>query len=123
MASKRLKDIVSHLTSSPSQEKQLPKFDDLPWFKEYPGCAWGVWGPDDELGTVNLLTDDVVRRASQEEIKLGKTVSLNWYAGPLSSTCVEGSEMLIRSSSRTPPITGPSTFLNMSASLHSLVYN
>ncbi|KAF9033111.1 hypothetical protein BJ165DRAFT_1515714 [Panaeolus papilionaceus] len=78
MASKRLKDIVSHLTSSSSQEKQLPKFDDLPWFKEYPGCAWGVWGPDDELGTVNLLTDDVVRRASQEEIKLGRTVSLNW---------------------------------------------
>ncbi|PPR01159.1 hypothetical protein CVT24_006126 [Panaeolus cyanescens] len=80
MASKRLKDIVSHLTSSnnASQEKPIPKFDELPWYKNYPGCAWGVWGPDDELGTVNLLTDEVVRRASQEEIKLGRAVSLNW---------------------------------------------
>ncbi|KDR82139.1 hypothetical protein GALMADRAFT_222020 [Galerina marginata CBS 339.88] len=56
----------------------LPTFDELPPFKNFPGCAWGVWGPDDQLGTVNLLTEDVIQRAATEEIKLGRTVSLNW---------------------------------------------
>ncbi|KAF9239090.1 hypothetical protein BU15DRAFT_74780 [Melanogaster broomeanus] len=37
-----------------------------------------VWGKDDELGTINLLTEDVVRRAAKEEMRTGKTVSLNW---------------------------------------------
>jgi hypothetical protein len=77
--------------------KVLPKFDELPLFHDFKGCAWGLWGPDDQLGTVNLLTEKVVARAAQEEIKyvftvcsigytfkiyqclrLGKTVSLNW---------------------------------------------
>ncbi len=25
---------------------------------------WGRWGADDELGTLNLITDDVVREAA-----------------------------------------------------------
>ncbi|KAG6827311.1 hypothetical protein H0H92_012359 [Tricholoma furcatifolium] len=45
----------SNATAAP--EPQIPAFDDLPKFKDMPGCAWGVWGPDDQLGTVNLLTD------------------------------------------------------------------
>ncbi|TFK35464.1 hypothetical protein BDQ12DRAFT_759712 [Crucibulum laeve] len=56
----------------------LPTFDELPNFKNFPGCAWDVWGADDQLGTVNLLTDEVVQRAAQEEIRTGKAVSLNW---------------------------------------------
>jgi len=56
----------------------LPTFDELPSYKNLPGCAWHVWGADDELGTVNLLTDDLVKRVSQEEIKTGQSVSLNW---------------------------------------------
>ncbi|KAF9009692.1 hypothetical protein BDQ17DRAFT_1348641 [Cyathus striatus] len=55
----------------------LPTFDELPHFNSFPGCAWGVWGPDDELGTINLLTDEVVRQAAKEEIRTGRTVSLD----------------------------------------------
>jgi hypothetical protein len=47
----------------------LPKFHELPSFAGQPGCAWEVWGRDDELGTVNLLTDAIVARAAKEEIK------------------------------------------------------
>ncbi|PCH38510.1 hypothetical protein WOLCODRAFT_130933 [Wolfiporia cocos MD-104 SS10] len=56
---------------------ELPTFDELPNFHNYTGCAWDVWGKDDQLGTINLLTEDVVREAAQE-IKLGKTICLNW---------------------------------------------
>ncbi|KAF8589752.1 hypothetical protein K439DRAFT_1651505 [Ramaria rubella] len=48
----------------------LPLFKDLPAFnKDLPGQAWEVWGKGDQLGTVNLLTDDVVQRAASEGIK------------------------------------------------------
>lgn len=57
---------------------KLPTFDELPTWKDFKGCAWSVWGSEDQLGTVNLLTADVVKRAAQEEIKKGKTVCLNW---------------------------------------------
>jgi kynurenine formamidase len=36
---------------------------------------WGRWGPDDEIGTLNLITDDVVRRAASC-VKTGKRFSL-----------------------------------------------
>ncbi|GJJ11767.1 hypothetical protein Clacol_006005 [Clathrus columnatus] len=47
----------------------LPNFNELPSFADLPGCAWGVWGEGDELGTVNLLTDEVVAHAAKEEIR------------------------------------------------------
>lgn len=49
----------------------LPTYDELPNFKNRPGCAWDVWTEDrdDELGSINLLTDEVVKRAAQEEIR------------------------------------------------------
>jgi hypothetical protein len=73
----------------------LPTFDELPKFHEFTGCAWDVWPANDQLGTINHLTDDVVKQAAQEEIKYvlsdfsqtcslisfyrtGVTVSLNW---------------------------------------------
>ncbi|KAI0091402.1 hypothetical protein BDY19DRAFT_623831 [Irpex rosettiformis] len=62
--------------SDSTGEKSLPTFDELPNFHEYTGCAWGVWGEDDELGTVNLLTEKVVAEAAKE-IKLGKMIGLN----------------------------------------------
>ncbi|KAI0728868.1 hypothetical protein C8Q72DRAFT_916485 [Fomitopsis betulina] len=61
----------------PLPDGPLPSFDELPSFRNFPGCAWDVWGKDDELGTINLLTQDVVREAAKE-IQLGKTVCLNW---------------------------------------------
>ncbi|KAJ7290662.1 hypothetical protein C8J57DRAFT_1276256 [Mycena rebaudengoi] len=51
----------------------IPGYDAFPAFKNFPGCAWDVWGVQDQLRTVNLLTEEVVRRAASEEIKLGKT--------------------------------------------------
>ncbi|KAH9939439.1 hypothetical protein B0H21DRAFT_38796 [Amylocystis lapponica] len=58
-------------------ERLLPTFNKLPPFHEWTGCAWDVWGKGDQLGTVNLLTDDVIKEAAKE-IKLGKAVCLNW---------------------------------------------
>lgn len=46
--------------------RKLPSFDELPKFHNFSGCAWDVWGKDDELGTVNLLTEDVVKIATEE---------------------------------------------------------
>ncbi|CDO71941.1 hypothetical protein BN946_scf184940.g88 [Trametes cinnabarina] len=60
-----------------SAERKLPTFDELPPFRDFTGCAWEVWGKDDQLGTVNLLTEDVVKEASKE-IKTGKATGLNW---------------------------------------------
>ncbi|KAF8913347.1 hypothetical protein CPB85DRAFT_1434200 [Mucidula mucida] len=68
----------SNMGTVDTKPKELPKFDDLPSFKEYKGCAWSVWGEDDQLGTVNLLTEEVVKKAAAEEIRTGQTVSLNW---------------------------------------------
>jgi hypothetical protein len=91
MAAKRLLNMVGHFASPQSEPSpkstaavdwttaKLPGYDALPGFKDFPGCAWGVWGPDDELGTVNLLTEEVVKIAASEEIKIGRTVSLNWW--------------------------------------------
>lgn len=70
---KRLQGIMSHIAQVPdslfSSERPLPTFDELPAYKNFSGCAWAVWGPDDQLGTVNLLTEDVVKKAAEEEIK------------------------------------------------------
>ncbi|KAJ7142121.1 putative cyclase-domain-containing protein [Mycena crocata] len=96
MASKRLMNVAKHLVSPQSQTStttmsdkvdgaavdwttaKIPAFDALPAFKNFPGCAWSVWGSEDQLGTVNLLTDAVVKAAASEEIKTGQSVSLNW---------------------------------------------
>ena len=41
---------------------KLPSFDELPINPEYPAhSAWGVFGEDDNLGTLNLLTEEVVQ--------------------------------------------------------------
>ena len=56
---------ISNMAST-NKWDNLPSFDELPPFKNYPGCAWDVWGKGDELGTVNLLTDDVVTEAAKE---------------------------------------------------------
>lgn len=74
----RLKSLASQLIPTSDPGPKLPTFDELPKFKNFAGCAWGVWGDKDELGTVNLLTDEVVARSAKEEIRSGKSVSLNW---------------------------------------------
>lgn len=53
-----------------------PKFEELPLRPGDPkASAWGVWGDDDELGTLNLLTLETVKHAAGE-IKSGERVPL-----------------------------------------------
>ncbi|KAL5533420.1 hypothetical protein ACEPAF_5196 [Sanghuangporus sanghuang] len=83
MTANRLSTITTRLTgsstpSSPAKKwDNLPTYDELPKFHEFAGCAWDLWGEGDELGTINLLTEDVVREAAKE-VKIGRTLSLNW---------------------------------------------
>lgn len=44
-----------------------PAFDELPLGTGDPKfSAWGLWGHEDELGALNLLTPDVVKDATKE---------------------------------------------------------
>ncbi|KAL1411744.1 hypothetical protein Q8F55_002710 [Vanrija albida] len=54
-----------------------PAFTDLPLARPGPPFnAWGLYGPDDELGRLNLITPDVVAAAGCE-VKDGIVVNLN----------------------------------------------
>ncbi|KAG4272698.1 hypothetical protein FPRO04_10440 [Fusarium proliferatum] len=64
--------------------KKLPTFDELPLDKDGPpGNAWGLWGSDDQLGRLNLLTPETVRAAASE-IREGIRISLDWPLDKLS---------------------------------------
>jgi len=55
-----------------------PSFAQLPVDPKGPlGNAWGLWGPNDQLGMLNLLTADNVAAAAKE-IKTGVRFSLDW---------------------------------------------
>ncbi|KAI9703543.1 MAG: hypothetical protein M1820_005847 [Bogoriella megaspora] len=57
---------------------KLPRFEELALGKDDPPfSAWGLYGKDDEKGTLNRLTKDLVVEATKE-IKAGVRVSLNW---------------------------------------------
>jgi hypothetical protein len=54
-----------------------PSFDQLPLDKNHPPfSAWGLYGADDQLGTLNLLTPEVVKEAAKE-IQTGTRVGLS----------------------------------------------
>ncbi len=58
-------------------EPTLPSYDQLPVRAGAPaGAAWGVFGDEDELGTINLLTPERVRAAARS-IRRGKVFALN----------------------------------------------
>lgn len=66
------------MTRDPASELRLPGFDELPLRSGDPkGSAWGLWGPDDELGTLNLITNEVTQLALHEA-KLGRVVNLKY---------------------------------------------
>jgi len=46
------------------------------WKRRPPGSTWGDWGPDDQLGRLNLLTPDKVLKGVAE-VKDGKTFCLS----------------------------------------------
>ncbi|KAF2728133.1 hypothetical protein EJ04DRAFT_110396 [Polyplosphaeria fusca] len=55
-----------------------PAFSSLPLDKNGPaGNAWGLYGPNDELGALNMITPDSVKAAAQD-IQTGDRVSLDW---------------------------------------------
>ena len=55
-----------------------PRYRDLPIDPSMPeGSAWGVFGRDDQVGTINFLTEDRVRTAAQL-VRSGAVFSLNW---------------------------------------------
>ncbi|KAF2805370.1 putative cyclase [Mytilinidion resinicola] len=59
-------------------EKPYPKFTDLPLDATHPPhTAWGLYGLDDELGTLNQLTPERTVVAARE-IKTGLRFGLNW---------------------------------------------
>ncbi|KAI9246769.1 hypothetical protein BY458DRAFT_527671 [Sporodiniella umbellata] len=56
----------------------LPTYDELPIDPRYPArSAWGVWGEDDNLGPLNLLTPETTLKA-KACIQQGKSFPLNW---------------------------------------------
>ena len=60
------------------EQRTRPPFSDLPRDKEGPpGNAWGLYGFDDELGALNMITPSTVKSAAQE-IQTGERVSLDW---------------------------------------------
>jgi hypothetical protein len=46
------------------------------WVRRPPGSTWGDWGPDDQLGRLNLLTPDKVRQGVAE-VREGKVFCLS----------------------------------------------
>ena len=68
---------------SKSNMADYPSFSDLPLQKDGPhGNAWGLWGPEDQVGTLNHLTAETVAKAAAEQIKSGKSVSLKYVKSP-----------------------------------------
>jgi hypothetical protein len=58
-------------------QPQRPPFASLPLNEgDPPFSAWGLYGPNDDLGALNLLTDECVIEAAKE-IESGKRVGLN----------------------------------------------
>ena len=56
-----------------------PPFSSLPLDSDGPpGNAWGLYGPDDQLGALNLLTPTLVAEAAKSEIRTGERISLDW---------------------------------------------
>jgi len=61
-----------------SLPESLPKFVELPVKPDYPPhSAWGVFGEDDEIGTLNLLTPERIAAAAGL-VKTGEIFPMSW---------------------------------------------
>ena len=68
----------------------IPKFSRLPLNPgDPPFSAWGVYGKNDEVGTINRLTNDIVL-AAKDEIQTADRFSLNWPLNALGSNTFIG---------------------------------
>ena len=71
------KSFINNLQSFFTSNMNRPSFDELPFRKgDPPFSAWSLYGEDDQLGTLNLLTSKVVAEAGKE-IKTGVRVGLD----------------------------------------------
>jgi kynurenine formamidase len=62
----------------PAVPSRLPLYAELPSSDTAPArSAWGVFGEDDEVGTINLLTPERVLRAARL-VRKGAVFALNW---------------------------------------------
>jgi hypothetical protein len=78
-SAERLRQLAATMTTPKLNANGIPDFDSLPLNKNDPHhSAWGLYGPNDELGTLNRLTDERVAAAAKTEIRKGVRVSLNW---------------------------------------------
>jgi hypothetical protein len=67
----------------------LPKWKDMPPVKGMPhGCAWGLWDkpgePKDQLGSLNLVTPEVIKEAFSE-LQTGERCALKSLSSPISA--------------------------------------
>lgn len=63
---------------SPAGSRVLPSYRELGQRAGAPpGSAWGVFGPDDQLGTAGLLTEECVVRGSRA-VRKGQYFNLDW---------------------------------------------
>lgn len=61
-----------------SLRERLPDFAELPIKPDYPPhSAWGLFGDDDQIGTLNLLTPERVAAAARL-VEQGHVFALNW---------------------------------------------
>jgi Putative cyclase len=61
-----------------SLPERLPDFDELPINSDYPPhSAWGLFGDDDQIGTLNLLTPERVAAAARL-VRRGEVFPLGW---------------------------------------------
>ena len=56
---------------------KIPTFDELKKRDGPPLNAWGIWGEDNQLGQINHLTPEAVKRG-RDAIKHGKAVNLKY---------------------------------------------
>src|SRR5581483_800890 len=61
-----------------SLPERMPSYAELPVKPGAPaGSAWGLFGDDDQLGCINLITPEKAKEAAGL-VKTGKSFSLNW---------------------------------------------
>ena len=83
----------THTSSKPIQSVPNPQHSKIPFSslplhpQGPPGNAWGRFAAHDQLGTLNLLTPEVVAAAASKEIRTGVRISLDW---PLSKPAYPG---------------------------------
>lgn len=68
---------VKAVSGAVASGPKLPRYRELPVRKGAPkGAAWGVFGDDDEVGTINLMTPERVV-AAVSSIRSGKVFAMN----------------------------------------------